>query len=50
MNDINKINELCLFKGQQVNYKLEDPDLNSQLEKDNYVVLKKLTQYVNNKY
>ena len=50
MNDINKINELCLFKGQQVNYKLEDPDLNSQLEKDNYVILKKLTQYVNNKY
>ena len=29
---------------------MEDPDLNSQLEKDNYVILKKLTQYVNNKY
>lgn len=47
MTDLEQIEKLCLYKGRSVEFTLEDVE---SKESDNYVVLKKLKQKVNNKY
>lgn len=49
MNDIEK---LCLYKGEKVEYKIEDIDYqsNKEFQSDFYIVIKSLIQKVNGKY
>lgn len=46
-----RLKELCLFKGQMVDSKIEDIDLQDpKFTSENYQVIKKLTQKVNEQY
>lgn len=50
--DKNKLNELCLYKGQQVETKIQDltNDQSPDFESDLYKVVYSISQKVNNKF